>query len=859
MADPRPSTDEESAPLLRHANEAEAHEEEEGGTAYGRLKTHLQHPQHFTLFEKILLLIALLLLCLVGLGFGLFGGEKRKLNEALKHRHDGETTTELHWSTTTVTTTTTANGGGPTGAPEVCLTAECVHISSRILDSLDTSIDPCDDFYSFANNQWLKAHAIPAGRASYGVFESIDANNKKIISDILTSDATSLSYYSVLDDQERANLKVLQDYYQSCADISTLDRVGEAPLLDAVDELIQLWRGPSDFDGAEVEPLTIQGSASDALNDGEIEADGPWDWLPPVLRPPRRRPPSSPFTKRQRLTSAILYLHSRSVFALFSAGPEGDVLNDPEHLILSISQDGLGLPSKEYYQDKEVVERYEEVVGKVLKSVFEDREETWSDWTEVGRNVVGFEKRLSEVNWDLEDQYDPHKSFNLYNSSALSALFPIISFHDYYAALQPRPEYPDPVSVSTPSYFSNATTIISNIDEETLEAYFVWSLVRNYADYLGPSTGLRTHVKAWKDGLRGVDPKDEDRENTCMDTILSNVGFMVGEFYVKEAFPGRAKEYSEELIHAVIQAFSDRLPELDWLAPSDREAAERKARAIRVKIGYPTSPNTTNPYSIASYYRLNLPVLTNDFFGNIIRSQRAEQTRTWATVGRKKDRGQWFMVPSEVNAYFSPSDNEIVFPAGIMQTPMFSQEWPEYLAMGAFASVAGHELTHAFDAHGRQYDEKGRLIDWWSNSTIEKFEHLKDCIVDQYSKYYILDSRGNKHFVNSKITIGEDMADAGGHSQAFTAWKKRSENHDYPNHLLPGLNFTREQMFFIAYAQAWARKMSPEEAVRRIRLDPHSPTKYRVNGPLTNDPEFAKAFNCPLGSPLNQKNKCAVW
>jgi len=312
-----------------------------------------------------------------------------------------------------------------------------------------------------------------------------------------------------------------------------------------------------------------------------------------------------------------------------------------------------------------------------------------------------------------------------------------------------------------------------------------------------------------------------------------------------------------------VQAFKERLPELDWLDEETRKAAEEKASAITHKIGYPTSPNTEDPAALERFYSINLPVEKEDFFGNVLRSRIADERRSWVQVGLPVDSGKWEMIPSEVNAYYSPPANEIAFPAGILQPPYFSKDWPEWLAFGSFGAVAGHELTHAFDKSGRQYNKDGKLFDWWTKNSTKKFDGLQKCMLEQYSKYAVIGPDGEKSYIRSQFTNGEDMADGGGIAQSFRAWRTRydsdPEGKKYDNYLLPGLDFTREQLFFIAFAQGWARNIKPAEAVKRIRTDPHSPTNFRVIGTLSNDENFAKAFKCKPGQRMSNAKKCHIW
>jgi len=285
---------------------------------------------------------------------------------------------------------------------------------------------------------------------------------------------------------------------------------------------------------------------------------------------------------------------------------------------------------------------------------------------------------------------------------------------------------------------------------------------------------------------------------------------------------------------------------------------KKKADNIRVKVGYPLSPNTTSAASIARYYSL-VKIDDGKFLENMLSASINDEIKAWQKLGKPRNIQEWEMYPSMVNAYFNPPANEIVFPAGIMRPPFFSRTWPAYMNYGAFGMVAAHELTHAFDSSGRLYNENGKLEEWWTEETSEGFNERQKCISKQYSKYTIDDGKGGKVHVNGELTSTENIGDSG-LIQAYRAWKAQFDE-DRNDYLLPGLEYTREQLFFIAFGRIWATHMRPEAAIARLRSDPHAPARWRVDGTLRNVPEFAEAFNCPKGSPMNpkQSDRCILW
>ncbi|KWU42337.1 zincin [Rhodotorula sp. JG-1b] len=894
MSAPRTRDEEEQEPLLAGeqarppaAGDEDLPAEWQPESLGSRIRTALRSPGRLNGLEKALAAAFLIALLLVGLFAGLFGGEVVKYKHYKhKHQHEYHPPPPPGRPTATVTAST-LYPPGPTGKPipppapapprkhpkdpnSLCLTSDCVRSAATILSGLDTSIDPCTDFYEYANGGWLDSHPIPPGKASFSVMADIADRNRRVIQRVLERDPESEKDRSEAD---RDNLAHLRAFWTSCNDEAALDKVGSEPLYAIADEAIKLWRGgdaasgsadDDDDDDDEAEWLMqADGTPYEAENhhhkkhkkDKNHHPHGRWD----------------PKTKRTRLTNALAYLHSRGVGALFDTAGEGDVGADPKDVVLWLSQSGLGLPSKDYYGDKAVVKKYQKALAVVLDEVYSSRDE--QAMTGLAADVVRLEKELAQISLDLDKLSEPGPTYNPYNATALQDLFPSVSFGDYFASLGPRPRFPEPVIVTSPEYFGNLTRILDAVAPDVLEAYFVSQVGFNFASLLGAKQSIRRAEQKFGNSLTGVDTLPP-RTEVCLDLLDNSLGFSVGRYFVEEAFPGESKKYGEEVIRSIIQAFQDRLPGRSWLDQETRDKAKEKVQAIEYKIGYPLSPDTTKAESIRSYYQIQMPVRADDFFGNVVRAQIADEKRKWASIGRPKNRDVWEMNPQEVNAYFSPEDNQIVFPAGILQTPFFNVDWPEYLVWGAFGSVAGHELTHSLDQSGRQYDKDGRLVDWWSEETNKRFLERQKCFRRQYAGYNITGPDGRSYPINSRYTGGEDGADSGGIAQAYDAWQARrnvttTTGHgndtgaavDRKNWLLPGLDeYTREQMFFIAYAQGWARATTRAEDVRRIRVDPHSPTRFRVIGPLSNDEAFAKAFNCPAGSPMNRgEDRCELW
>jgi endothelin-converting enzyme len=355
--------------------------------------------------------------------------------------------------------------------------------------------------------------------------------------------------------------------------------------------------------------------------------------------------------------------------------------------------------------------------------------------------------------------------------------------------------------------------------------------------------------------------------------MLIYPAWILSRSFIETAFSKESKDLGDQIIYDIKDEFSRKLNNSEWMSEKVRKLAIDKVHLIRQKIGYPTkSPDITNPTALQKYYA-SVKVSRDNFFENRLSATKAEVAREWSQAGKPVDKDEWGMSASTVNAYYNPPGNEIVFPAGIMQAPVFyDPSIPKYLSYGAFGAVAGHELSHAFDSSGRNYDQNGNYTDWWDNSTITAFKKKTDCFVEQYHNFTI-PTKDGPLAINGKLTLGENIADAGGLTAAFQSWKLRDK--ESPDEMLPGLeDFTKEQIFFLAYGLTWCGKHREEEMVQRIYTDPHSPDQFRirvsflhyfftfdkinftndVQGTTANSREWREAFDCPVKEPT-----CELW
>ncbi|KDN36661.1 zincin [Tilletiaria anomala UBC 951] len=844
----------------------------------------LAEPERLRPLEKALLLLALVLFLLTSVFVGLFAGAQHKLAHSAPPWSSP-------WPSPTPSPPNKPGHSEPpvdNHPPETCFTRDCVLTASDILRGIDESFDPCDDFYSFAVNGWLSSHPIPADAGLFGAGQYVAATNAKVVQKLLEA-APSKPRSKDFDERSLTKLK---GFYNSCMDPQSQDKYGNEPLLEILEEISFLF---SKRDTRKVKKHAFFASLTDQLenpNEADLVLQGEKayrDPLPPNIPPGRSPRPHLPSDKpgplppapggansrQARFTRTLAWVHSRGLPALFQWTIDGDYGKDPQLGTPALFAGGLGLPDTEYYEDKDELEFYGNVIEQALFALRAEMKQTILTQGEgmgegkIGKKelpskeairhltnqVVKFEQSLANITPSSTDA-DPSSSYNPTNLTILSYSMRSIEWPSYFSALAVRP--PRVVILNDPSFVTRLDSLISRTQDEVLEAYLLWTAIRSLGLNLGPGASLRKPADRLDRRAKGVDPDaEEDRLTTCLASLNQALGFMTGRFFVQEAFSAEAKAKAESIVVGIVEAFKSRLPELDWLDEKTRSYAREKADAVRVKVGYPDRyPNTTNASAIFNFYA-DLNVHEDDYFGN---------RRQWSYTDRVLNPARWDMYTSEVNAYYNPGGNEIVFPAGLLQPPYFSMSWPDFMQYGAFGTTAGHELSHAFDPAGRLYDKDGYLRDWWSKDTTAEFNKRKECLLAQYGNYTISDGKGGQLHLNAKLSIGEDVADGGGIEQSFRAWwhslQSGGDAAAARNALLPGVKYTREQLFFIAYGLAWARNIRTEEGIRRLRTDEHSPTKYRVIGPVSNSRSFAAAFGCKAGvdrMARSDSERCEIW
>lgn len=500
----------------------------------------------------------------------------------------------------------------------------------------------------------------------------------------------------------------------------------------------------------------------------------------------------------------------------------------------------IGLPAREYYNNTKTVADYTTVLKQVVRGLAGD------GFDKIAEDVVAFEKKLADVTPDTQTQEDVTKYYNPLSIKETEALVPEISFTDIISSLAPRDYKTDRLIVGSPSYMKALSVLLKNTPRETVLLFLQWKLIQAFADVIEDAS--IEPLRRFENELAGKEPQaKEERWRKCLGRLDEGLEWSLSRFYVLDAFSEDSKKLGDQIVSDIKERFIFTLDQTSWMSPDVRRLGIEKVGNIIQKIGFPTkSPNVLDPEDVNKFYR-ELELSKDTFFENEVAVAKFQLRGEWSKLGKPTNRDEWDMSAPTVNAYYNPPGNEIVFPAGIMQPPAFyGPSAPLYLAYGAFGAVSGHELSHgmfsclqtychfptdqrdiAFDSTGRHYDESGNYTNWWDDKTVEAFEERAQCFVDQYSKFTVIGPEGKVLHVNGRLTLGENIADAGGLAASYHAWKKHDEAK--PDLHLPGLDaFTKEQLFFISYGNWWCGKTTQEAAERAVYNDPHAPKSARI-------------------------------
>ena len=534
---------------------------------------------------------------------------------------------------------------------------------------------------------------------------------------------------------------------------------------------------------------------------------------------------------------ARLHLQTTAASPLFGFGSAQDFA-DSEQVIAFASASGLGLPDRDYYvkddaKSGETRAKYVEHVAAMFRLLGDS-----ADTANAGaQTVMAIETDLAKASLTRVDKRDPYKLFHKMTRAELLKLTHSFDWNGYWKAIGLAA--PAQINVTEPEFYKQVEAELKTRSVADWKVYLRWHLVHSEAPYLS-SAFVKANFEFFNKYLRGV-AELQPRWKRCVRLVDRDLGEALGQVFVSKAFQPDTKAKSLALTQEIEKAMEADLQELTWMGEETRKQALKKLHGMVNKIGY---PDPWRDYT-------TLRIVTGDFAGNVDRAVEFESRRELGKIGKPVDRKEWDMTPPTVNAYYNPQMNDINFPAGVLQPPLFDPKMDDAPNYGNTGATIGHELTHGFDDEGRNFDATGNLRDWWTKSDAAEFVKRATCISDQYSQYIIVDDIK----INGKLTLGEDTADLGGTMLAYVAWKAATRRKD----LQTVGGFTPDQRFFIGMAQWACGDERPENKRVSSVTNPHSPNEYRINGVVSNMPEFAKAFSCKPGQKMVRAQSCRVW
>ena len=538
------------------------------------------------------------------------------------------------------------------------------------------------------------------------------------------------------------------------------------------------------------------------------------------------------------LTAVLAGLEATGFSGLFVLSPVQDSA-DARRVIANIDQGGLGLPDRDYYlgddeQTRGVRAAYETYVESLIAALGH-RSVTRSPRQEAA-DVLALETEIAKISKDKVARRDPRGNYHKIDRAGVARVMPRFDWDTYWAAVGLK--HVTDVTVTSPELLAGLDKLLASTPPEVWRSYLAFHVADDAAPLL--SKQLEDTQFKFLSALTGQ-PEQSPRWKRCVGQTVAGLGDLVGQVFVRDRFGGASKAAAEGQIHAIVSAMAANLEALPWMDDTTRAGARAKLEAMTYQIGYPSRWKT---------YPFKLDPRT--WAANALAARKAERARQLAKIGKPIDKTDWQMTAQQVNAYYDPQLNGMVFPAGILQPPFYSLTAAIPVNLGGMGVVVGHELTHGFDDQGAQYDAAGNLVNWWQPDTEQQFKQRTRCVIDQYSSYEV----GGGTRLNGANTVGENIADIGGVKLALAAYRQlRSAALD----AVVADGFTEDQQFFLGFGQAWCAKMRPDFERMLAAIDVHAPARWRVDGALSATPDFARAFRCKAGAKMVPANQCVVW
>ncbi|GAV04570.1 hypothetical protein RvY_14837 [Ramazzottius varieornatus] len=723
--------------------------------------------------------------------------------------------------------------------PEVCTTFQCVTTAARLISAMDFNVDPCEDFFNYACANWNKEHIIPDDRTSISTFEvmadKLQIQLRRLLEDTsqngkVQDNSTKLTSQNISGDAMK-KAKVL---FASCMNVTQIEVQGDQPLRDLMRSYGH-WPVATSLSSIRTTTTPI------STNPG----------------PSQSSLPATNMSVEELLASIHRDLNIVIVIDQW-VGPDD---KDSEKHILQIDQPDFALPSRDHYVNPQWAKDLEAYLQYMvdIAAIFGRNSETSSG--RVDKTIRRELRQALQLEIDLANASSPESERQatrsaLYNKMTLVELqqeTPSFNWSLYFRTLLGYSlNSTEPIVAYGLPYLKSATTIIRRYTRRQLWNYALWRVAMELVPHLS-SAYLEARANFHK-VLMGVS-QQRARWQQCIDFVNEKMGMATGALFIREHFNQQSKDKALEMIHMIRESFIEMVDEQTWMESETSNKAREKAQFMNEKIGYPNFLLNTTALN-KEYEAL---IVTDDVFVvNVARILGYQSKKNVDRLRQPVDAERWTTSgPAIVNAFYNPNKNDIVFPAGILQPPFYSASYPRSMNFGGIGVVVGHEISHGFDMKGRQFDRYGNLKEWWNNVTAEAFYRKAECFVDQYSQY-IVDEVGLH--VDGRLTLGENIADNGGLKQAYRAYHRWVARNGAEERL-PGSNLTHDQLFFLNYAQIWCGSMRIQDAMNKISASVHSPGPIRVLGPLSNMPEFSKAFSCPAGSRYNQPahRQCSLW
>lgn len=691
---------------------------------------------------------------------------------------------------------------------EACDKLECIRAAARVADGIDFSVDPCDNFYEYACGGWMKNHVIPNDRSFLASFSILRDTVQVKLKQVLEEDISEGDIEAIVK---------AKNLYGSCMNTTNLEAVGISVSLSLLRE-IGGW------------PIL-------GTNEGGNWREGDFS-----------------------LTSLIVTINKYSNVPYIYPYVYLDS-KDKKRRVLYLDNPGFILPERKHYdqpRDSPLMKAYVDLGVKVAIEFGADEEQARRDM----EDILDLETNLVNITTPMEDRRDNEKLYNKFTVGEMKLNFTESKELDFtwrgyiqqllqIDGVEFDLDENQTVIVVDIQYMKRLIPVLLQFPKRTVTNYAVWRIMNNrikdlpdrFRQYLGEYLKVlygSSHIRS--------------RWRKCVDVVVNYLGLPIGRLFVQRHFDEEAKAGISDMSDNILDSFRTILSELDWMDKDTREVAEEKALFIKRKIGYEDS--ILDDDLLNRRYE-NVTIHPVNYFENMLFLLKRTVIDDLLELRTNLYRMEWEVAPSTVNAYYSPPQNRIMFPAGILQPPYYHKDYPRSLNYGGIGTLIGHEITHGFDDRGRQYNKEGELHEWWSKRSVDKFKDLQTCFINQYGNFSSPEADGMK--VNGIITLGENIADNGGVLQSYRAYRNFVSKRGSEENPLPGLNITHDQLFFINFAQIRCTIAEKKNFVNHLMTGPHSPSRFRVTGTLQNLPVFSEAFQCPKDSYMNPRHKCRLW